>query len=281
MNEDAIEMMFERLKDRIENIEKAMKDSQVAFHKSYHDTINTRIKALFNVLGMNLNDTESPRLTKIDQLLDDKVRHFGKICPACTEEWKKRGEKDKLSTQKNCLQAEVSAGLTDSKPPSNYNEIMKNYGGDVHITVEDKLPQAEYSNPSNKCKDCDTYGEMHGTREPMCFHESIRPKAYEITPDYICPKENPSEQEIGVVMATGKVQEPTELNEKANIEQIIEIYDNGHESVFYPDTHKVVSNEALEFLFSWADFGILTENFSGHPGIREKYLKIKKEINEV
>ncbi len=36
------------------------------------------------------------------------------------------------------------------------------------------------------------------------------------------------------------IMEEKELNETANIEQIIEIYDNGHESVFYPDTHMTI-----------------------------------------
>lgn len=50
---------------RVELIEKAIKDSQVAFHGVYHDTINTRIKNICNVLGMDLNGTESPKIKEI------------------------------------------------------------------------------------------------------------------------------------------------------------------------------------------------------------------------
>ena len=53
------------LESKVKEIEKIMKDSQVGFHKIFHDTINTRIKNLCNVLGMKLNDTESPTITEM------------------------------------------------------------------------------------------------------------------------------------------------------------------------------------------------------------------------
>lgn len=54
-----------KLKERVADIEKAIKDSQVAFHMSYHETINKRIKNICNALGMKLNATESPSIAEM------------------------------------------------------------------------------------------------------------------------------------------------------------------------------------------------------------------------
>ncbi len=38
------------------------------------------------------------------------------------------------------------------------------------------------------CLSCETYGEYFDNKNPVCFHNSFRPKAYSITKDFICPK---------------------------------------------------------------------------------------------
>ncbi len=58
-------------------------------------------------------------------------------------------------------------------------------------------------------------------------------------------KWNPSEQDAGSASARESLDRQT-----AKIERIIEIYDNGHESVFYPYTHMVVEKEDLKYLFN-------------------------------
>jgi len=71
----------------------------------------------------------------------------------------------------------------------------------------------------------------------------------------------------------------TELDDMANIEKIIEIYDNGHENIFYPDTHIVVAREKLEKL----RLLIANWNYYSNPLTRlkniglEKYLSNSKE----
>ncbi len=42
------------------------KGAAVAFHNVYHDTINTRIKNICDVLAMDLNGNTSPRLDNLD-----------------------------------------------------------------------------------------------------------------------------------------------------------------------------------------------------------------------
>ncbi len=71
---------------------------------------------------------------------------------------------------------------------------------------------------------------------------------------------------------------PDSKPDTANIKQIIEIYDNGHENVFYPDTHTLVRKEYLKKLFKY------TEPIKGHEewymGIKEKYLSEEEHDEE-
>ena len=59
------ECPLKKLEMKLAEIEKAIKDGKVAFHNIYHNTINTRIKNLCNVLGMKLNDTKSPTIAEM------------------------------------------------------------------------------------------------------------------------------------------------------------------------------------------------------------------------
>lgn len=59
----------------------------------------------------------------------------------------------------------------------------------------------------------------------------------------------------------------------AKIEQIIQIYDNGHENVFYPDKYVLVAKEDLEWLFSIVDQSILRDTLERNKKLKRKYLE--------
>lgn len=68
-----------------------------------------------------------------------------------------------------------------------------------------------------------------------------------------------------------EVEKPCQCKKEANIEQIIEIYDNGHKDIFYPDTHILVEREELRELISGYKYMFFRKR------MKEKYLSDSKE----
>lgn len=64
--------LFDKIEGNRERLNKALESgTAVAFHGVYHNTINTRIKNICHVLGMDLNAEKSPR---IDECLEEKKK---------------------------------------------------------------------------------------------------------------------------------------------------------------------------------------------------------------
>ena len=76
-----------------------------------------------------------------------------------------------------------------------------------------------------------------------------------------------------------KEKETTELDMTANIERIIEIYDNGHENVFYPDTHMVIKKADLEKWLEELVVGLQLFHFTAIQGFN--VLRIEVSVKQM
>ncbi len=169
---------YKKLKEQIDNHDK----------EKFRDLCHpTKVEYINSIERGFINKNVLQEILNINK----RICHNLKVGKPLEDDWDEMWESFKLEISKLelKLEGEKSFKIDINKPLKLKHEKF-------HASDYIKHNILKNPDPKPSCNKCDSYGEMHGTRESMCFHKSFGIKAFFITDDFRCPKEGEKSAEV-------------------------------------------------------------------------------------